>query len=452
MRLLLSGSRSTRRGSTARSAACLRRACLPFFAACLLALALAEPVSRPGHATATAASETLALDYAERAQRTRKFTLERLAWPARAADCERSVLIGLRREVGSILSDAWYDASQVLAEAALLTAGVTRDGCVLEKSAAFLRRLERGGTGGYYPRADVDGRFPTTRDLYVDDNALIGMALLEARRHARSEAARALLLEGARSAGRFLLESGLWDETFGGGFWWNTNRGRMAEGKPTQATALAAQLFLQLYDATGEQRYVDWATHSLAWLDRRLFDQRRGLYLFTLRHWDMPAQQGEYLDPRSFNYDQGIMIEVHLLYHRLVDASGARLVRAQELARATRAQLWDHARSAYRLSTEDSSIYTAYSAWMVQSLLALHAVDHDAGWLDDARHNLDGLESNALDPSGGYYLMQVRCERPEVPGCDVGPAWTHDPTKVLFSQAWMQRAQALLAGRLAGRS
>ena len=39
----------------------------------------------------------------------------------------------------------------------------------------------------------------------------------------------------------------------------------------------------------------------------------------------------------------------------------------------------------------------------------------------------------------------------DVPDCQSGVEWAPDKTKFLFSQAWMQRAQALLAARLSGQ-
>src|SRR5207253_3173875 len=62
-----------------------------------------------------------------------------------------------------------------------------------------------------------------------------------------------------READFLLLEStGLWDTTFGGGFWWNTGRGDSVEGKPAQTNALAALFFARLSAATNDAPYREW--------------------------------------------------------------------------------------------------------------------------------------------------------------------------------------------------
>ena len=425
----------------------LRRAFALSSALLLLLASTSLAVPRAARAAAAASAD----DYAARALRTRDYTLNTLAVPAGAADCDQLRSIGFRREPGSPLSDTWYDASQMLAESALLRAGLSNDDCVLDKTTAFLRRLERQG-GGFWPREDLSTRSPTTRDVFTDDNALIGLALLEARDVAETPSEREALLDLARSAARFLTDEGVWDDTFGGGFWWNTVRGGLGEGKPTQTSGLAAQLFLRLYQATGEPEYAEWAQRTVDWLDSRLYDAYHRMYRYNLRHESVEAQEGEHLDERIFSYDQGIMIEVHLLYHELLDSSGWHLQRARELGVQTQSYFWDPERGGFRLSTESSSIYAAYSAWLSQSYLALHAADGNPAWLRNALLNLDGLENYLLDESdGGYHQMQARCETPDWAGCEPGAEWTADPTKLLFSQAWMQRAQALAAARLYGR-
>lgn len=391
-----------------------------------------------------------AREYAQRALRSQRFTSERLTFPIGADLCGAGPHLGYRRVVGSELSDAWYDASQMLADAAMARLGQTSRTCALRKTVRFLGLVARPRAAGYYPRADVDGANVTTRDTYSDDNALIGLALLEARESLTDQQSRGELLRGAASAASFLREESVWDDTFGGGIWWNTNRGQTAEGKPAQTTAMAAQLFVRLYQETGESRYAVWAQACLDWLDGQLLDPSTGLYRYNVRHWDLPGQTGQYVEPRLFSYDQGIMIEVHLLFEHSISPGVGHLPRARALAEALQRTFWDGERGGYHLEAGQPSVYTAYSAWVAQSLLALHVADRDPTWLRYARANLDALETHLRDPAdGGYFPMQYRCQRLEEPGCEHGNAWSYDPRKLLFSQAWMQRANALLAARLA---
>jgi hypothetical protein len=193
------------------------------------------------------------------------------------------------------------------------------------------------------------------------------------------------------------------------------------------------------------------ASQSLDWVEQRLYAPEVGLYSYGFRHDSVEKQTGEHLMDSFFSYDQGIMIELHLLFERAIEPGQGHLDSAQALARRTQDEFWVPDRGGYRIKTGEDEIVTAYSAWMTQSLLALHAADHNPIWLDFAQANLDALDEHALDPSdGGYYHKQHRCQSDE-PDCQGDVGWGLDRTKLLYSQAWMQRAQALLAARLAGR-
>jgi hypothetical protein len=90
-----------------------------------------------------------------------------------------------------------------------------------------------------------------------------------------------------------------------------------------------------------------------------------------------------------------------------------------------------------------------YSAWMSQSLLMLYEQDRDPHWLNRATTNLDALNRSLWDSSsGGYNQRHYVCIDRGPPGCGGGAAWAVDPEKHTVAQAWMQRAQALLATTL----
>lgn len=387
--------------------------------------------------------------YLAAARRTREFSLRHLAHYERGFGCLGATFLSYAREVGSRLSDHWYLALQLQADAALVAAGDFSVTCSMAKLVDFMQGLARPDIG-FYPRADVDGRNTTTVDTYADDNAVIGLAFLDGRDATADLRQRARLLELARSAGDYLVDGGLWDETFGGGLWWNTNRGLMPEGKPTQTNAAAVQLLLRLYLATGDGRYLSAARQVLAWLEERLYDPVAGLYRLRVRHEDRRSRTGELVEDRYFGYDQGIMIEVHLLLGRLTGEREASLARARDLAERLHAGFWDPELGGYRLERDVDAVYTPYAAWVSQSLLELYEHDHDPRWLERARANIDALNSVLLDPrDNGYYHMSFRCRWLYEPGCEDGQTWSFDPTKLHFSQAWMQRSQALLAERLA---
>jgi hypothetical protein len=389
--------------------------------------------------------------YLDAARRTRDFSLRQLAFPVGGTACESASALSYARAVGSKLSDQWYLAIQLQADASFIPLADFSVTCDMTKLVDFMVGLQRPDNG-FYPRADVDGRNTTTRDTYADDNAVIGLAFLEAREATTDVSQRDRLLVLARSAGDYLLDGGLWDATFGGGYWWNTNRGLMREGKPTQTNAAAVELFLRLFLATNDRRYLDQALSTLAWLDSTTYDARAGLYRLGVRHTNPSDQTGTLMEDRYFSYDQAIMIEVNLLLGKIQGQIPERLAQARALGQALHAAFWDPELGGYRLERDVGAVYTPYAAWVSQALLHLYDEDADPIWLAWARDNVDALNSRMLDTSdGGYYHMTYRCTSPDVPGCESGQAWNYDPTKLLFSQAWMQRAQALLAERLAHR-
>ena len=404
-----------------------------------------------GRASAAAASEVEAAEaYRERALRVQSFTYRRLAYPRGPERCPAGTTLSFSRALGAPESDAWYVGSQLMADVALARIDGPGTECAIRKAVAFLDLLRKeGGAGGYWPRANVDGSGVTRRDIFADDNALLGLALLELRSGSEDPAWRDLLLRRATRAARFLTDEEYWDQIFGGGFWWASGRGALREGKPAQTTALAGLLFARLYEETGQARWSEWALRCLKWLDDRLVHPERKVYLYGIRHSDLNQRSGEVVDPHIFSYDQGIMIELHLVLHRAVDPKAGHLERARDLAARLRPNFWDPKIGGYRLNAFIPEVYATYGAWVSASLLALYEVDGDATWLEEARANLDVLERYLADPSdGGYAQLYSSCEIPQAWGCQEGAPSARDPTKLLSSQAWMQRAQALLAAAL----
>jgi hypothetical protein len=59
---------------------------------------------------------------------------------------------------------------------------------------------------------------------------------------------------------------------------------------------------------------------------------------------------------------------------------------------------------------------------------------------------MDALNETLWDwGNGGYYRRHYICRDRTTPGCGGGATWAFDPEKHSVSQAWAQRAQALLA-------
>ena len=285
---------------------------------------------------------------------------------------------------------------------------------------------------------------------YADDNALTGLALLAAARPTAEPALRARYLHAARRAATSLTASGLWDETFGGGFWWNTNRGDTPEGKPAQTNALAAVFFARLYQATGDPTYQGWASRTLHWLDTTLYEPSWQLYRWSVHYADPAGRAGAaVLSDRYFNYDQSIAIEAHLGAAKL-EGNRSHVRRAQAIGRALPTAFWNPERGGYNLEAGIEQVYTSYAAWASLGHLALYDFDGDPRWLDLARANADALTAALGEPDGGYAYRYYRCVDRDAPGCESGQvSQVRDRTRDTAAQAWMQHFQAAIAQRCA---
>jgi hypothetical protein len=428
--------------------------------------------ARDGEANAGAAR------WLSSAQAVQASTRANLRVTDRPACADASFVSYRRSDVQPGTADQWYVASQLWADAELLrattrppapapdsvtaiTLGPDQPGdasddaarCYLAKGFLFLDRLR--DAGGYYARAAPDGSDVSRGVHYADDNALAGLSLIAAADVETNPQARQRYLDAARSVAAFLTTSGLWDETFGGGFWWNSNKGDRWEGKPAQSNALAALFFARLCAATGDDAYRAWALRTLGWLDAVLYDPDIRLYRWSVRYENLQNRSGgPILHNRYFNYDQAIAIEAQIALARL-EGQVDRLDRAREIGRVMHAALWNTDHGGYNLEVGVSRIYASYGAWASFGHLALYDLDGESAWLEMAESNADALDAMFRRADGGYGYRHYRCvtlvERSR-PGCESGEAaWVVDQTRDGAAQAWMQHLQAAIARRLASQ-
>jgi hypothetical protein len=303
-------------------------------------------------------------------------------------------------------------------------------------------------TGGYYPRSDLTGTLVERGTRYTDDNSLAGLALLAAADTVGDGPARRRYVHAARREAEFLMASGLWDETFGGGFWWNTNRGDTGEGKPAQSNALAALFFARLHRETGAEAHRAWAVLTMRWLDAVLYQPSRELYRWSVGYADPPTRTGVRVHERYFNYDQGIAIEA-LLETAALDPIPGHRARARAAGRAVDRAFWGAERGGYNLEAGVEQVYVSYAAWTSLGHLALYAADGNERWLDMARRNADALAAAAREADGGYAYRHYRCVDRSAPGCESGQVrWVVDRTRDTSAQAWHQHLDAAIAARL----
>ena len=276
--------------------------------------------------------------------------------------------------------------------------------------------------GGYFASANLDGS-GAQGDKYVDDNGLTGMVFLEAY-DVTTGADKQAYLDKAKACGDWLINSGLWDTMYGGGFWWSTAK----TFKPTQANGVALQLFLRLYDITGQTLYRDWAIQVDTWLRSKMYDPASGLYI-----WKIDGAGTKHTE--IFTYDNAVMVEANLLYSTILKEASYR-TKAQALGAAMNSTLWNPLYKMYIFNTDptQSRVNPAWCGWGSQGMIRLYEADHDSTWLTYAKNNIDGLNRACRDANTKGYCFFARMD-----GTD------RAPEREGVDQAWMQRIQALMS-------
>jgi uncharacterized protein YyaL (SSP411 family) len=273
--------------------------------------------------------------------------------------------------------------------------------------------------GGYFAFANLNGS-GSSGTKYVDDNSLTGVAYLDAY-DVSTGISKDNYLTAAKSCANWVIKSGLWDTTFGGGFWWNTDK----PNKPTQSNALALQLFLRLYKITGDAVYHDWAVMVNTWLNTKMYDSSKGLYIWQI-------ESNGQVDKQIFTYDNAIMLEAELLWASAMN-DNSYLVKAQAMGTAMNTVLWDAGHNVYIFNTADIRINPAYCGWASQAMIKLYQADNNATWLTYAKGNIDAINVVMRDAASRGYWQYA--------GLDGSNRYGMEGV----DQAWMQRVQAMLS-------
>jgi uncharacterized protein YyaL (SSP411 family) len=274
--------------------------------------------------------------------------------------------------------------------------------------------------GGYFAFANLDGS-GSAGIKYIDDNSLTGVIFLEAY-NVTSGSIKQQYLDKAKACANWIINSGLWDNNFGGGFWWNTDK----PVKSTQTNGLVLQLFLRLYDITHESIYKDWADSVNNWLRSIMYDASTGLFF-----WQYDNTGKKY--PTIFTYDNAIMIEAYLLYADVMH-DNSYLSKAQALGNAMNKTLWNGNHNVYEFNTDDARITPAWCGWASQAMIKLYEADKNISWLAYAKGNIDAINVVLRDAaSHGYYQFAA---------LDGAGRYTNMEG---VDAAWMQRVQALLS-------
>jgi len=316
----------------------------------------------------------------------------------------------------------WYNSSQLYADAAMVANGDNSYLQYMNNTFQWLQNLwdKSDKNGGYFAAANLDGSGGSGAK-YVDDNSLTGVAFLSAY-DVTTGATQAQYLAAAESCANWLINSGQWDTSFGGGFWWSTDK----TVKPTQSNGLALQLFLRLYQITGQSIYHDWAVQVNTWLNSKMYDSATGLYI-----WQIEAKGTA--DTYKFTYDNAIMVEAELLWAKAMN-DNSYVAKAQALGNAMVNTLYNVNYNVFIFNTNDIRVNPCYSGWASQAMISLYQADGNSTWLIYAKANIDRINVVLKNSSNnGYYQYAA---------LDGAGRYTNLEG---VDQAWMQRVQVLLS-------
>lgn len=328
---------------------------------------------------------------------------------------------------GTNIAYEWYCVSQIYADAVMVLYGDSGYAVYMNNSYAWMNHVwDRGNpVGGYFAAANIDGT-GQGGGKYVDDNSLAGNVYLDCY-EVSTGSTRTNYLNSAVAIANWLMFSGQWDNTYGGGFWWSDSKTL----KPTQSNGLAEQLFLRLYQITGEPYYASWAQSVDSWLNSQMYNRTNGLYVWEIATNGTTSGAKSYV---AFAYDNAIMIEADLLYWQVM-GSNSYLAKAESLANCLNASLWNNVDHAYYFNTADGRVNPCWCGWASQSLIKLYQADGNARWLNYAQQNVDYMNAHLLNKTtGGYY-----------PFCNMDGSNIQTLPIQGVDQAWMQRIEGMLS-------
>ncbi|HTV43203.1 MAG TPA: glycoside hydrolase family 76 protein [Candidatus Sulfotelmatobacter sp.] len=321
----------------------------------------------------------------------------------------------------------WYNVSQIYADEAMVFGGNAGYAAYMNNTYAWMNNMWDNGNpvGGYFSAANVNGTGQGA-GKYVDDNSLSGNVYLDCY-SVTTGVTRTNYLNSAIAIANWLMNSGQWDNTYGGGFWWSDSKTL----KPTQSNGLAMQFFLRLYQITGQTNYQSWANSVRIWLETQMYDSTNGLYVWEIATNGTTSGAKSYIE---FTYDNSIMIEADLLYSQVMN-DPAYLTKAEALATNLTAALWNNTYDAYYFNTADGRVNPCWCGWASQSLIRLYQADGNATWLNYAQGNINYMNSHLRNAATGCYYQF----------CNMDGSNLQTNSIQGVDQAWMERIQAMIS-------
>lgn len=321
----------------------------------------------------------------------------------------------------------WYNISNVYAAAEMVRQGDSRYLAYMNNTYNFMGIMWDSSSrlGGYFSSVNLNGT-NAGGDKFVDDNSLAGLIYLDSYR-VPGGTQSSQYLNSAVAVANWLMNAGVWDYTYNGGFWWNDGSKNVAPNvKPTQTNGLAMRLFIELYGITGQSYYLSWANSIKSWLESEMYDDADGLFIWQIE----PGGTKRY---EKFTYDNAIMIEAYLAFYK-VTGENSYLTKAQNLGISLNTVLWDYSSNVYKFNTADPRVNPAWCGWASQAMIKLYEADGNTAWLDYAQYNIDFINNFNRNPVNHGYRFFTNLD-----------GSVSDDLYEAVDQAWMQRIQGMLS-------
>lgn len=221
--------------------------------------------------------------------------------------------------------------------------------------------------------------------MYYDDNAWIGIALLELYRDNPDESwglEKARRIFDLEKKGAFEAQS---MREPGGVMWTQKNENQY---RATVSTAGAAQLALRLFESTGDSQYLQFAREQFGWVEKTLSNEN-GLFIDGIEGNGNKNQS-------AFSYNQGLMLGNAVLLYKLTGES-AFLSKAEAIADA-----------ALSLFTQEElrKQPPIFNAIFFKNLLLLDSVVHDPRYRATVETYADWIQLRT-NPSNGLLVVKA---------------------------------------------
>ncbi len=220
-------------------------------------------------------------------------------------------------------------------------------------------------------------------DRFYDDNIWLGIDFLESF-HLTGNSA---YLSTSQAIWTF-IESGR-DEVLGDGIYWCEQQ---KNSKNTCSNAPAAVWALQLYQATGEEEYLQAGKELYHWTKANLQDSIDYLYLDNIR------LDGS-IDNRKYSYNSGQMLQAAALLHKIT-GENIYLSDARMVAKACSERFFQEYKDGDVRFRAIANGNIWFVAVMLRGFEELYGIDHEPCYLNDFKMTLERMWNTCRDENG----------------------------------------------------